>query len=137
MWEEVGITSNQQRVQTSTYRPRRVDRTAKGVQAYSTSSQIEPMRPYSLFYNTEQQFNQGFEHPFFQQKISEGLMTPEPEARWAIAAEMARWAFDNAMFLPLYEQSEIWPISAKLDPWQPMSLNYSWLSSWEYAPHRQ
>ena len=50
---------------------------------------------------------------------------------------MARWLFDNAMTLPLYDENAVWPLGPEVDPWEMMAGSLTWLSNWEFVPHRR
>ena len=138
MWEEIGITVLQENTPKSVWRPQRVARTAKGAQAYNNPPGYpEPMRAYDLFYTSTSSFNQGFEHPVYEAMVRDAQTLVDDDERWAAAAEIARFLFDNVMLLPLYHQNTTWPLSAEVDEWELLGGTNDWLSNWEFVPHRR
>ena len=138
MWEEIGIKTSQNTIPYSAFRPNLVNRTAKGVwtQAFPPSDP-EPIVGYNILHSSEGALTFSFEHPDFQAMLGEANTLIDPDERWAKQAEMARWIFDEVMLLMVYGENIVWPLGAKVDPWEPLAGNRNWLSNWEYAPHRQ
>ena len=64
------------------------------------------------------------------------MNTVNEEERWPKEAAVAKWAFDNIAYFTLYQSNLVWPIGPELGTWVPQGLQRSWLSNWEYAPHR-
>ena len=96
----VGIRPTLIRQTYSAFRPTIATRTGKGVQPFDIGPPLEPVKLYGDLYSADSGFNQGFEHPWWQEKLLEIRPVVDDDERWAIQAEMARWAFDNAMDLP-------------------------------------
>ena len=97
---------------------------------------MEPIRNYANFHGADSGFNQGFEHPWWEEMLDASRTLVNDDERWALQAEMARWAFDNVLDIPLDTTSAQWPVGPKLDLWEPMALSSDWLSDWESAPKR-
>jgi len=137
MWEDVGISTEQREWTHGAWRTLRVARTADSAWPNSGSVTVSPLRGYQGFWFSGSSYNHGWEHPDFEAITRRAQQTYDEDEQWAVLAELARWNFDQVMHLPLYQQNSVWPISAKLDPWEPMAGGFKLLSNWEYAPHRQ
>ena len=137
MWESVGISVTQQVTPYAAFRPGAlVAREFAGVSTHGNSVPIEPISSDSLFYSSTSVINFGIEHPELQTLLEDALNTVNEEERWPKEAAVAKWAFDNIAYFTLYQSNLVWPIGPELGTWVPQGLQRSWLSNWEYAPHR-
>ena len=137
MWESVGIKVTQQVTPYSAFRPGAlVAREFAGVSTHGNSVPIEPISSDSLFYSSTSVINFGIEHPELQALLEDALNTVNAEERWPKQAAVAKWAYDNIAYFSLYQSNLVWPIGPELGRWEPQGLQRSWLSNWEYAPHR-
>ena len=137
MWEEVGIRTVQSTSPYSGFRPGTVDRTALGVSGHNGGPSVEPVLGYFRVYSPKGSFNFGFEHPDLEALFEEASQLTNEEERWAKAAEMATWMFDNVAQIVLYEENSVWPVGPNIDEWEVMAGGVSWLSNWEDVPHRK
>ena len=137
MWEDVGITTVQSTSPYSGFRPGTVDRTALGVSGHNGGPSVEPVLGYFRVYSPKGSFNFGFEHPDLEALFEEASDLTNEEERWAKAAEMATWMFENVAQIVLYEENSVWPIGPNIDEWEVMAGGVSWLSNWEDVPHRE
>ena len=137
MWEDVGITTVQSTSPYSGFRPGTVDRTALGVSGHNGGPSVEPVLGYFRVYSPKGSFNFGFEHPDLEALFEEASELTDEEERWAKAAEMATWMFENVAQIVLYEENSVWPIGPNIDEWEVMAGGVSWLSNWEDVPHRK
>ena len=137
MWESVGIKVTQQVTPYSAFRPGAlVAREFAGVSTHGNSVPIEPISSDSLFYSSTSVINFGIEHPDLQALLEDALNTVNAEERWPKQAAVAKWAFDNIAYFSLYQSNLVWPVGPELGTWVPQGLQRSWLSNWEYAPHK-
>ena len=137
MWESVGISVTQQITPYSAFRPGwLVARENAGVSTHGNSVPIEPISSDSLFYSSTSVINFGIEHPDLQALLEDALTTVSEEERWPKEAAVTKWAFDNIAYFTLYQSNLVWPIGPELGYWVPQGLQRSWLSNWEYAPHK-
>ena len=137
MWESVGIRVTQQVTPYSAFRPGAlVAREFAGVSTHGNSVPIEPISSDSLFYSSTSVINFGVEHPDLQVLLEDALNTVNTEERWPKQAAAAKWAYDNIVYFSLYQSNLVWPIGPELGRWEPQGLQRSWLSNWEYAPHK-
>ena len=137
MWESVDISCVQRQVNFGSYRPTLVSRVAKGTWGLTLAPQIEPLWIMTLFHDSNNSLNVGFEHPDFQALMDEANTLIDDDARFAKQAEMSRWIFENVMLLPTFEAAAVWPLGPEVDAWEQMAGSPVLLSNWEDVPHRK
>ena len=136
MLDEVGIRTNQRQILENAFRPTLMNRDYQGLRTHNEGS-YDPLVLYDIFYSSLSTVNLGFEHPWMQARIGEAQNLMDDDQRWAKFAEIARWMFENAMILPLYDQDSIWPLGPEIDEWPILPGDLTSLSNWELVPHRQ
>ena len=97
----------------------------------------EPTRLYNSYWISESDFNQGFEHPWYEERALALFQILDDDERWAAQAEIARWLFDNVLDIPLFVEPTLWPLGPEIDEWELMGNTSTWLNNTEYTPHRQ
>ena len=137
MWESVDISCVQRQVNFGSYRPTLVSRVAKGTWGLTLAPQTEPLWIMTLFHDSNNSLNVGFEHPDFQALMDEANTLIDDDARFAEQAEMSRWIFENVMLLPTFEAAAVWPLGPEVDAWEQMAGSPVLLSNWEDVPHRK
>ena len=138
MWEAVDIACKIRNEPWSSYRPRHVSRSAKAAALSNfIPPVIEPLWVMNLFHSSNNSLNLGFEHPQFQAMLDEGRDTNDNDKRFAIQANITKWMFDNVMTIPLYDENSVFPLGPEIDPWEQQAGGLTWLSNWEFVPHRK
>ncbi len=136
MWDQIGVKANQQNLPYKTFRPGIVTRTYN--QAYQhTHVAPDPLDRWSTAFNHESAWNFGTDHPILRDLMNEAQGTVDPEARFAIMVDAAKFMYDNALTVGLYAQNQVFALNGDTTPWDE-HLNYAEtrdLTAFEYAPN--
>ena len=138
MWEAINIRCKIKNEPWSSYRPKNVSRSVDpGPFSNFIAPVIEPLWIMTLFHSSNNSLNLGFEHPEFQDMLDLARETNEDTERFKIQADITKWMFNNVMTIPLYDENSVFPLGPELDPWEQQGGGLTWLSNWEFAPHRK
>ena len=138
MWEAINVRCEQKNEPYSAYRPRLVSRAVEpGPFSNFIPPVIEPLWIMNLFHSSNNSLNLGFEHPEFQTMLDEARDTNDADKRFEIQANITKWMFDHVMTIPLYDENAVFPLGPEIDPWEQQSGGLTWLSNWEFVPHRE
>ena len=137
MWEDVGIRCAQERSQMSAFRPKFVDRSHEGVNTHGVGPLPEPLVTYSTSLVSAGIINYGIEHPWLDERIAAAMGTFDDEERFAIQREVAQWAFDNVVILPMFRVNWTFPLGPNIDTWDMACCDAVVLFDLEYVPHRR
>ncbi len=138
MWEAIDITCNIKNEPWTAYRPKNVSRAVDpGPFSNFIPPVIEPLWIMNLFHSSDNSLNLGFEHPEFQALLDEARDTNDDDARFKLQADITKWMFDNVMTIPLYDENSVFPLGPEIDEWEQQSGGLTWLSNWEFVPHRK
>ncbi len=137
MWQDIGVEAKISQQPYVAFRPTVVNRTAYQYHSYNnTPASPEPLNTYSVFHSTANGFNFGAQHPAIEAMLEEAAQTPDETARFELQADIARFLHAEELAIPLFGENMVWPLSAKLDPWDVGAGTIDWLGDWENAPHR-
>ncbi len=138
MWQDIGVQAKISQQPYVAFRPTVVNRTATQYHSYNnTPATPEPLNTYSVFHSTANGFNFGAQHPAIEAMLEEAAQTADETARFELQTEFARFLHAEELAIPLFGENMVWPLSAKVDPWEVGAGNIDWLGDWEDTPHRQ
>ena len=139
MWGDIGIRAHPKSVPWPVFYPMNRDRTYQGANCHGTSGQVDPLPgTHFALMSTGAIFTWGFNHPYLDAQLGPAIFEPDPEARWEIMRNVARFIFDNALEIGLYSANVIWPLGTRIDEWRDF-LDYNdprTLTEFAYTPHR-
>lgn len=139
MWQNIGISVNFERIPPDTLRPELVERTYQGATCQGTSEQPEPINQIPIWTTVASTFNGGVEHPFLEEKVAEATSTLDVDERWEVQREIARFLFDNALDIGVYNVPVVYPVGPRIQDW---SADWRYgdsriISSLEYVRHQE
>ena len=139
MWEEIGIRTKQENVLWSTFRHGINNRTFNQANCHGGSGRFDPLTLHPIIHSSWGSGVYGLEHEIADDLINKALTTMDPEERWKVAGELARFIFHNAAGAGLYKVNILWPLGPEIDDW---IEHFNWadtrvLSGTEYTPHRK
>ena len=139
MLADIGINITETPFQFSAFRPTLVNRSFNQLHSYGAAAMagFSPISAIGLFWNANSAINLGFEHPIVQDWIDQAQAEQDADARGEIEMNIIRFFFEEAITIPLFQEFALYPLGPELDDWKRSGTGpQSWLSNWEYAPHR-
>ena len=138
MWESINVACKIRNEPWSSYRPKHVSRSVDpGPFSNFIPPVIEPLWIMNLFHSSNNSLNLGFEHPEFQAMLDEARDTNDADARFQLQADITKWMFEHVMTIPLYDENSVFPLGPEIDEWEQQAGGLTWLSNWEFVPHRK
>ncbi len=136
MWEEIGVSCNQQRMPMTAFRPHFVNRTWKGYNTHDNSPSDEPLDAYNQGVSSKGLIMRGMEHPYLDAQVEAMFREPNFEQRMEIQRETAKWILENAVHFPIAAINVVWPVGAEIDLWNFGCCARDIASNLEFVPHR-
>lgn len=136
MWEEIGVSCNQQRMPMTAFRPHFVNRTWKGYNTHDNSPSDEPLDAYNQGVSSKGLIMRGMEHPYLDAQVEAMFGEPNFERRMEIQRETAKWILENAVHFPIAAINVVWPVGAEIDLWNFGCCARDIASNLEFVPHR-
>jgi ABC-type transport system substrate-binding protein len=139
MWSNIGLRVKFENRPNDAIRASLVDRSHNGIVCQAVGDVPEPINQYVNWAISTAGFSGGIEHPVLDDLISKAAATLDTDARWALQKQIARFTFDNALDIGLYNAFVQWPLGPKIEDW---SKDWRFgdariLSSLEYVKHKQ
>ena len=138
MWEDIGISTQVNRVPYAAVAPIYRAREYTGANCHGTAGVSDPMNLLGNASNSNASGIIGFEHPVLDELLERASGLVDDEARYEVAVEAARFIWDNVVDEALYSVDILWPLSAKVQDWG-QHLEHGdrrYLTGTEYAKHR-
>jgi peptide/nickel transport system substrate-binding protein len=140
MWGNIGLRVKFENRPNDAIRTSLVDRSYNGIVCQAVGDVPEPINQYVNWVPSTAAFSGGIEHPMLDDLITQATKTFDTEQRWAIEKQIARFTFDNALDIGVYNAYVQWPIGPNIDDWSTRSWQYGdarIINSLEYVSHRQ
>lgn len=139
MWGNIGLRVKFENRPNDAIRTALVDRSYNGIVCQAVGDVPEPINQYVNWAISTAGFSGGIEHPVLDDLIGKAAATLDVNTRWAIQKQIARFTFDNALDIGLYNAFVQWPLGPKIEDW---SKDWRFgdariLSSLEYVKHKQ
>ena len=140
MWEEIGIRTRINKVPYATISPQLQTRTYNQASCHGTGGRADPLWLLNVVVTSSSGWTAGFDHPELDAMIEKATGLVDENDRYKVMTdEIARFMFDHVAEQGLYSVNFLWPLGPEIDEWK-KHLNYGdvrYLSSYEYAPHRE
>jgi len=137
MWGNIGLQVAFENRPNDAIRVPLVERTYNGIVCQAVGDVPEPINQYVNWALSTAGFSGGIEHPVLDDLISRATKTFDPNQRMEIEKQIARFTFDNALDIGVYNAFVQWPIGPNVNDW---SANWRFgdariISGLEYAQH--
>ena len=137
-WEDIGLSTNINRVPYLSIGPRIQAREYVGLSCHGTGGRVDPATIYDITYSSKSGFSAGFDHPTFDDLMAKMFTIADDAGHWAVMNEMAAFMYDNALDSGFYSVNVLWPLGPKVNSWREnlQQGDTRSLGSYEYATHR-
>ena len=138
-WEDIGISTNINRVPYLSIGPRIQAREYVGLSCHGTGGRIDPATIYSTIYGSESGWSGGFDHPIMDDLLEQMFGIGDDAGHWQIMNEMASFIYDNALDSGFYSVNVLWPLSDNVESWRDylQQGDTRSLGSYEFTKHRE
>ena len=145
MWEDIGIRANLNLLSYPTLRPSLVNHDYNGIYTHpGVGNFLTSLDIWGVVFNSDTGWNFGMHHPMMDAMLAKATGIMDPDERWEVVLEMARFLHDNTLQVGVYDVNVVWPLSKKIDSsrlgyWYD-NLNFSErsnLTGTAYIPRRQ
>ena len=139
MLADVNITVRMQKVPYSVIGPQMQARTLNGWTCHGTFPKLEPLNLMSFMLDPRSSQSLSTDHPWLTEHFYAARDTFDTTERWRLTTEIGQFMWDNALYMGLYTQNNVYPLGPDLDSWAENleKGDTRRLSGLEWAPHRQ
>ena len=114
MWENVGIDAKINLLSYPTFRPSIVNRDYNHAYSHGGGG-FFALDLWAVFFGSDSGWTLGMDHPIMDELLAKATAIVDPDERWEVVLEIARFLYENTLQFGVYQVNTIFPLSAKID----------------------